>query len=167
MSSDIHYCNIALSVNCFGNHFGPLSVSWIHHDFLLSYGADRFHHVLRYAESSSGNGIRLMCAHLASTSSHVRYASLFLSVPGMCCGPPALTTWLANNSTPHARCATAIALFTLAAQAGGILATWLLGYLSPSPDHTAATITFIIMSICMVVFYPRTRELMQEVISLE
>ena len=36
--------------------------------------------------------------------------------------------------------------------AGGILSTWLLGSLSPAPDYTKATITFIIMSIGMAVF---------------
>jgi hypothetical protein len=37
-------------------------------------------------------------------------------------------------------------------QLGGILATWLLGSLSPAPNYTSATITFIAMSIGMVVF---------------
>lgn len=34
---------------------------------------------------------------------------------------------------------------------GGILATWLLGSLSPAPNYTKATITFIIMSVGMVI----------------
>lgn len=36
--------------------------------------------------------------------------------------------------------------------AGGILATWLLGSLSPAPNYTKATITFIIMSVGMTIF---------------
>lgn len=35
-------------------------------------------------------------------------------------------------------------------QAGGVLATWLLGTLSPAPNYTTATITFIVMSLCML-----------------
>lgn len=37
-------------------------------------------------------------------------------------------------------------------QAGGLLATWLLGTLSPAPNYTSATITFIIMSVFIVIF---------------
>ena len=37
-------------------------------------------------------------------------------------------------------------------QLGGILGTWLLGTLSPAPNYTSATITFIVMSVCMLVF---------------
>ena len=37
-------------------------------------------------------------------------------------------------------------------QLGGILSTWLLGSLSPAPNYTSATITFVAMSIGMVVF---------------
>jgi hypothetical protein len=39
---------------------------------------------------------------------------------------------------------------------GGILATWLLGSLSPAPNYTKATITFIIMSVGMVVLSTAT-----------
>ena len=38
------------------------------------------------------------------------------------------------------------------ANSGGILTTWLLGSLSPAPNYTKATITFIIMSIGITVF---------------
>jgi predicted MFS family arabinose efflux permease len=86
-----------------------------------------------------------------STSSHVRYASLFFSVTGSFCLVPAMITWLTNNSAPHARRATAVALTTIMAELGGIVATWLLGSLSPAPNYTSATVTFIAMSVCMVV----------------
>ena len=87
----------------------------------------------------------------ASTSSDVRYASLFFSVTGAFCAVPAQTAWLANNSAPHTRRATAVAVNFIMAELGGILSTWLLGSLSPAPDYTTATITFIAMSICIVV----------------
>ncbi|KAG9311746.1 major facilitator superfamily domain-containing protein [Chiua virens] len=87
----------------------------------------------------------------ASTSNHIRYGSLFFSISGAYCAAPALITWLANNSAPHTRRATAIAAAFIMTQAGGILATWLFGSLSPAPNYTSATITFIVMSTFMVV----------------
>ena len=93
-----------------------------------------------------------MHTHIASTSSHVRYGALCLFVSGTYCAEPSLMTWLANNSTPHARRATAVALSLMMVQLGGILGTWLLGTLSPAPNYTSATITFIALSVCMVVF---------------
>ncbi|KAI6109499.1 major facilitator superfamily domain-containing protein [Pisolithus sp. B1] len=65
---------------------------------------------------------------------------------------PAVITWIVNNSAPHIRQASGIAFGFITSCSGGILATWLLGSLSPGPNYTAATITFIIMSIGMVVF---------------
>ncbi|KAG8216449.1 major facilitator superfamily domain-containing protein [Butyriboletus roseoflavus] len=88
----------------------------------------------------------------ASTSSRVRYGSLFCSVSGAYCAAPALITWMANNSAPHIRRATAVAVVFILSQMGGILATWLLGWLSPAPKYTSATITFIAMSVGIVVF---------------
>ena len=87
----------------------------------------------------------------ASTSSSIRYGSLFFSVTGAFCAVPALNAWLTNNSTPHTRRATAVAVNYIMAELGGILSTWLLGSLSPAPDYTTATITFIAMSVCIVV----------------
>ncbi|KAF8136566.1 major facilitator superfamily domain-containing protein [Boletus edulis] len=88
----------------------------------------------------------------ASESPHVRYGSLFFSIVGAYCVAPALSTWMANNSAPYVRRATSVAIAFIMTNAGGILATWLLGSLSPPPGYTKATITFIIMSIGMVVF---------------
>ncbi|KAI6028698.1 major facilitator superfamily domain-containing protein [Pisolithus orientalis] len=87
----------------------------------------------------------------ATTSQRVQYASLFFSVTGAYASAPAAITWLANNSAPHIRRASSIAIGFVASNSGGILATWLLGSLSPAPEYTAATITFIAMSIGMVV----------------
>ena len=44
-----------------------------------------------------------------------------------------------------------MAVVSIVGEMGGILAIWLLGSLSPAPDYTSATITFIAMSIGMVV----------------
>ncbi|KAF9227690.1 MFS general substrate transporter [Gyrodon lividus] len=87
-----------------------------------------------------------------SKSNHIRYGSLFFSISGAYCAAPALTTWVANNSAPHVRRATSVAIAFIMTNAGGILATWLLGSLSPAPNYTKATITLIIMSVGMAVF---------------
>lgn len=65
---------------------------------------------------------------------------------------PVVHTWLANNSAPHTRRATTVALNSIAGELGGLLATWLLGSVSPGPNYTSATLTFIVMSIGIAVF---------------
>jgi sugar phosphate permease len=92
----------------------------------------------------------------ASNSHHVRYGSLFLTISGSYCGAPPVITWVANNSAPHVRRATSVAIAFIMTNVGGILATWLLGSLSPAPNYTKATITFIIMSVGMVVLSTAT-----------
>ena len=62
-----------------------------------------------------------------------------------------MMTWLANNTAPHTRRATAVAVVSTVGELGGILSIWLLGFLSPAPNYASATITFIAMSIGMVV----------------
>lgn len=62
-----------------------------------------------------------------------------------------MMTWITNNSAPHTRRATALAVTFTMGELGGIFATWLLGSLSPAPTYTSASITFIVMSVCMVV----------------
>lgn len=82
----------------------------------------------------------------------MQYGSLFLSITGAYCGAATLSTWNANNATPHTRRATTIAIGFIMTNSGGILATWLLGALSPPPRYTKATITLLIFSILMVLF---------------
>jgi MFS family permease len=98
----------------------------------------------------------LMCVvgfgmFLGSTKHHVQYGSLFLSIPGTYVLAPTLCTWSANNAAPHTRRATAIAIGFIMTNSGGILATWLLGSLSPAPRYTKATITLLVFSAIMVV----------------
>jgi len=76
---------------------------------------------------------------------------LFLSISGIYCSAPALSTWSANNAAPHTRRATAIAIGFIMTNSGGILATWLLGSLSKAPLYTSATITLLVFSAAMVV----------------
>ena len=52
-----------------------------------------------------------------STSKHVAYGSLFLSVSGVYALAPLLAAWMANNSEPHYRRATSVALGFVATNA--------------------------------------------------
>ncbi|KAG6819012.1 hypothetical protein H0H93_016375, partial [Arthromyces matolae] len=88
----------------------------------------------------------------AAHSNHVKYGSLFLSITGAYAAAPALSTWSANNAAPYTRRATAIAIGFVMTNSGGILATWLLGTLSPAPKYTKAAITLLIMSILVTIF---------------
>lgn len=89
---------------------------------------------------------------LASSSHEIQYASLFFSVPGTYIAAPTLSTWNANNAAPHTRRATAIALGFIMSNSGGILATWLLGSLSPAPRYLLATRILLSLSILMLAF---------------
>lgn len=84
---------------------------------------------------------------LASHSTSVQYGSLFLTISGINAAAPAITSWVANNTAPHVRRASAIACACVMTNAGGILATWLLGSLSPPPRYTNGTIVLLVSSI--------------------
>ncbi|KAF8735594.1 hypothetical protein AX14_001843 [Amanita brunnescens Koide BX004] len=90
--------------------------------------------------------------YLGSRDRHVQYGSLFFSITGAYCGAATLSTWNANNATPHTRRATTIAIGFIMTNSGGILATWLLGALSPPPRYTKATLTLLIFSVLMILF---------------
>lgn len=99
----------------------------------------------------------LMCVigfamFLGSTRHSVQYGSLFFSIPGTYIVAPTISTWVANNATPHTRRATAIAVGFILTNSGGILATWLLGTLSAPPRYMKATVTLLVFSILMGVF---------------
>ena len=89
---------------------------------------------------------------LASGKQRIRYASLFFSIPGCYTAAPTLSTWNANNTAPHTRRATAIAIGFIMTNSGGILATWLLGALSPAPRYFIGTKVLLSFSVLLVVF---------------
>ena len=86
-----------------------------------------------------------------SKEKSIRYASLFFSSSGAYLASPSLCTWSANNVHPHTRRATAIAFGFIMTNAGGILATWLLGSLSKAPDYRKGTTILLIFSVVIVV----------------
>ncbi|KAF5377396.1 hypothetical protein D9757_009725 [Collybiopsis confluens] len=89
---------------------------------------------------------------LGSKSQAVQYGSLFLSISGTYVTAPTLSAWGSNNAAPQTRRATAIAIGFIMTNSGGILATWLLGSLSPAPRYTKATVTLLIFSVLMALF---------------
>jgi len=90
--------------------------------------------------------------YLGSASFHVKYGSLFFSISGAYSSAPAGATWMANNSAPHTRRATAIAIAFIMTNSGGILVTWLFGTLSPAPLYRKACITMLIFSLLVSLF---------------
>jgi len=67
--------------------------------------------------------------------------------------PASLCGACMNRTTEHhTRRAAVVAATSIMMKLGGILVTWLLGSLSPAPNYTSVTITFITMSIDMVGF---------------
>ncbi|KAJ3718073.1 major facilitator superfamily domain-containing protein [Lentinula guzmanii] len=89
---------------------------------------------------------------LGSQSKRVQYGSLFFSVTGAYMAAPTQATWNANNASPQTRRATVIAMGFILANSGGIVATWLLGSLSPAPRYTKATITLLVFSLLAALF---------------
>ncbi|KAJ8502571.1 hypothetical protein ONZ45_g11634 [Pleurotus djamor] len=84
---------------------------------------------------------------LGSHQVGVQYGSLFLTITGINTLAPAMTSWVANNTSPHTRRATAVAAVCMTNNAGGILSTWLLGSLSAPPRYTTASIVLLVCSI--------------------
>ncbi|KAJ4481240.1 major facilitator superfamily domain-containing protein [Lentinula aciculospora] len=84
---------------------------------------------------------------LGSKSTAAQYGSLFFSISGAGMGGPTQATWVSNNASPQTRRATMIAMAFTLSNSGGILATWLLGSLSPAPRYTEATITLLVLSL--------------------
>ncbi|EGG01025.1 uncharacterized protein MELLADRAFT_92746 [Melampsora larici-populina 98AG31] len=87
----------------------------------------------------------------------VKYASLFLCVPGIYSIPPAAAAWLSNNSFGHYRKAVSIAVGFVSANGGGILSTWLFPHSERPKFRKAciinitfcgATVFFTIMNLC-------------------
>jgi MFS family permease len=89
---------------------------------------------------------------LGSENHKVQYGSLFLSIPGIYSLAPTVSTWNANNSAPHFRRSTAIAIGFIMTNSGGILATWVLSNLSPPPRYTMGTKLLLSFSVIMGFF---------------
>jgi len=88
---------------------------------------------------------------LGSHKTSVAYGSLFLSVSGTYALPPILSAWMANNSEPHYRRATSVAIGFVATNAGGILSTWRFPK-KEGPRFVKTTIMDLVFSALIAVF---------------
>ncbi|KAL8287347.1 hypothetical protein RQP46_003799 [Phenoliferia psychrophenolica] len=83
---------------------------------------------------------------LTSTGRKAKYASLFLSITGVYGSAPALSTWVPNNSAPHFRKATAVAIGFTMTNSAGIMSTWLFPS-TDAPLYRRGTIVNLSMAI--------------------
>ncbi|KAJ8691717.1 hypothetical protein PTI98_011258 [Pleurotus ostreatus] len=114
---------------------------------VASYVADRYHcrgAVVMFCSACTIVGFSMF---LGSHKHAVQYGSLFLTLSGINTAAPTITSWTANNTAPHIRRASAIAVVCMLTNMGGILSTWLLGSLSAAPRYTKATIVLLVFSI--------------------
>ncbi|KAJ3979979.1 MFS general substrate transporter [Lentinula detonsa] len=88
--------------------------------------------------------------YLSSDEKYTRYGSLFFTVPGVYAAVPPVSAWMSNNSEPHYRRATSIALGFVATNAGGITSTWLFPT-SESPRYKKTTIINLTFTILIIV----------------
>ncbi|KAJ4494769.1 MFS general substrate transporter [Lentinula edodes] len=88
--------------------------------------------------------------YLSSEEKYTRYGSLFFTVPGVYAAVPPVSAWMANNSEPHYRRATSIALGFVATNAGGITSTWLFPT-SEAPRYRKTTIINLTFTILIIV----------------
>ncbi|KAF9564921.1 MFS general substrate transporter [Agrocybe pediades] len=88
--------------------------------------------------------------YLKAKNKFVAYGALYLMVPGVYAPVPIITAWMSNNSEPHFRRATSIALGFIATNAGGILSTWRYPT-KEGPRFRKTTIMNLTFAICVVV----------------
>ncbi|KXN87254.1 hypothetical protein AN958_09045 [Leucoagaricus sp. SymC.cos] len=88
--------------------------------------------------------------YLRSTEKWTLYGSLFLILSGGSAMAPAHTTWQANNTSPHIRRATGVALLIMMANGSGVLAIWLYGGTLSSPPRYTKAMTVMLIFACLV-----------------
>ncbi|KAF8817612.1 MFS general substrate transporter [Phlegmacium glaucopus] len=88
--------------------------------------------------------------YLRAEHRYTSYGALYLMVPGVFASTPVFAAWMANNSEPHYRRATSVALGFMAANSGGILSTWIYPS-NQGPKFTKATILNLVFSIFVIV----------------
>ncbi|KAJ6503584.1 major facilitator superfamily domain-containing protein [Mycena sanguinolenta] len=163
---------LLVAVMCFtGGTFHPVNspISWIHRSKAQLMSVPPFSVALVVSVITSWISDRYQCRgavtvfcsvlctvgfgmFLGSENHKVQYGSLFLSIPGIYSLAPTVSTWNANNSAPHFRRSTAIAIGFIMTNSGGILATWVLSTLSAPPRYTMGTKLLLIFSVIMGFF---------------
>jgi len=88
--------------------------------------------------------------YLGAEHKFTSYGALYLMVPGVYATAPVLAAWMANNSEPHYRRATSVAIGFIATNSGGILSTWSFAT-KDGPKFRKTTILNLIFTILVVV----------------
>ncbi|KAF8817607.1 MFS general substrate transporter [Phlegmacium glaucopus] len=88
--------------------------------------------------------------YLSAEHRYTSYGALYLMVPGVYASKPVLAAWMANNSEPHYRRATSVALGFMATNSGGILSTWIYPS-NQGPKFRKTTIINLVFSILVIV----------------
>ncbi|PPQ69365.1 hypothetical protein CVT26_002520 [Gymnopilus dilepis] len=89
--------------------------------------------------------------YLRAKDKFTLYGALYLMVPGVYAPVPVITAWMANNSEPHYRRATSVALGFIATNSGGILSTWRYPT-KEGPRFRNTTIMNLTFTVVVVVF---------------
>ncbi|KAI0781188.1 MFS general substrate transporter [Trametes elegans] len=87
---------------------------------------------------------------LGSSATAARYTSLFLLAAGSYSIAPPLGAWMANNTAPALRRATALALLSTLSNLGSLVSAWLLGALADPPRYTAPAAVLLAFQLAIV-----------------
>ncbi|KAH8818696.1 MFS general substrate transporter [Flagelloscypha sp. PMI_526] len=87
---------------------------------------------------------------LTAEAKYTRYGALYIIMPGVYAAVPTASAWMANNSDPHYRRASAIAFGFIATNSGGILSSWMYPT-KEGPKFRKTTIMNLVFTIAIVV----------------
>lgn len=111
--------------------------------------SDRYHCRGVVCLASFGIALPGYCLFYATNSDNAKYGALFLQIIGTYTLVPAVSTWMANNSSPHITKASAIAAGFVGSNAGGILSSWLY---DDAPAYKKGTIVGLVFCCVGVLF---------------
>ncbi|KAG8849977.1 hypothetical protein FRB96_000582 [Tulasnella sp. 330] len=114
--------------------------------------SDKYHQRGYAAASASVCAVIGYAIFLTSTSKHVLYGSIFLQVIGVYATAPAIAAWITNNTWPHYKRGTMLAIGFMTTSTGSILSTWLFN--DPPHYHKGTSINLALacaMCVCPIV----------------
>ncbi|WAR56602.1 hypothetical protein PtB15_7B451 [Puccinia triticina] len=120
----------------------------------LSYWSDRYQSRGLAGGTSAALAIIGFSIFYGSTYDKLRYASLFLSIPGAYGVMPSLAAWTADNSEPHVRKASALACGGMVANVGGLFSVWIFTLGQPPryslPTEVNLFLAVVIITCCIL-----------------
>ncbi|KAA1102875.1 hypothetical protein PGTUg99_036908 [Puccinia graminis f. sp. tritici] len=127
-------------------YFTPTVVTTVR----LSYWSDRYQSRSLAAGFSATLAIIGFAIFYGSNFDKLRYASLFLSIPGVYGVMPSLAAWTADNSEPHVRKAAALACGGMVANIGGLFSIWIFTLGQPPRYALPTTINIFLAALIVV-----------------